>query len=84
MSLNEERYEQIYRDLPEIKKAYLEENWTLDQITQVFTMSDTVDPAYRASLYRIFQKEGIKKSRELKNKCISRKLTGMHYKPRKR
>lgn len=84
MSLDEERYEQIYRDLPEIKKAYIEMNWTLDQITRVFTMSDTVDQGYRASLYRIFQKEGIKKDRSQVNKCISKKLTGAHYKPRKR
>lgn len=84
MSINEERYEQIYRDLDSIKKNYLEDNWTLDQITKAYTMSDVVDEGYRASLYRIFQKEGIYKSREQKNLRISKTLTGSRYSPRKR
>lgn len=84
MSINEERYEQIYRDLDSIKKNYLEDNWTLDQITKVYTMSDTVDIGYRASLYRIFKKEGVYKPRAQKNQKISKTLTGARYKRRQR
>lgn len=81
-SFNEDRYNQILRDLPSIKHSYLIENKTLDEITKLYTNEEEVDIAYRGALYRILRKEGIIKPKSLTKQAISKKLTGSRYKPR--
>lgn len=78
----EDRYDQIYRDLPSITSSYLRENKTLDEITRIYTNDDEIDYAYRGALYRILRKENIRKTRKQRNQAISKGLKGKRYKPR--